>query len=90
VIEVDQFFASSKLCNVCGYKNVDLTLNDRSWVCPECGESHDRDINAANNIKQKVIKIKIGLSSPESTLHESKYIISSMIEETKRESYHFI
>jgi putative transposase len=90
VIEVDQFFASSKLCNICGYKNVDLTLNDRSWVCPECGESHDRDINAANNIKQKVMKIKIGLSSPESTLQESKSIRSSMIEETKRESYHFI
>jgi putative transposase len=90
VIEVDQFFASSKLCNVCGYKNNELTLKDRSWICPECGESHDRDINAANNIKQEVMKIKIGLSSPKSTLQESKSIISSMIEETKRESYHFI
>jgi transposase len=58
-------------------------------VRPECGESHDSDIDAANNIKQKVIKIKIGLSSPESTLQESKSIRSSMIEETKRESYHF-
>jgi hypothetical protein len=36
------------------------------------------------------MKIKIGLSSPESTLQESKSIRSSMIEETKRESYHFI
>jgi putative transposase len=87
VIEVDQFFASSKLCNICCYKNNELTLKDRSWVCLECGKNHDRDINAANNIKQEVMKIKIELSSPESTLQS---IIYSMIEETKRKLYHFI
>ena len=77
VIEVDQFFASSKLCNVCGYKNKELTLKDRSWTCPDCGKTHDRDINAANNIKQEVMKIKIGLSSPESTLQERKTLVYS-------------
>jgi len=90
VIEVNQFFASSKLCNVCGYKKVDLILKDRSWICPDCGKNHDRDINAANNIKQEVIKIKIGLSSPESTLQESKYIISSVNEESNRERIYMI
>lgn len=58
LIFVDRFFPSSKLCNKCGYKNTELTLKDRTWVCPECGSVHDRDLNAANNIKSEGIKIK--------------------------------
>ena len=50
---VDRFYPSSKTCSVCGYKKQDLTLNDRSWVCPNCGTKHDRDINAAVNILLK-------------------------------------
>lgn len=50
VVSVDRFYPSSKTCSVCGYKKKDLTLSDRSWVCPQCGTKHDRDINAAMNI----------------------------------------
>ena len=50
VISVDRFYPSSKTCSFCGYKKEDLTLSDRSWVCPNCGTRHDRDINAAMNI----------------------------------------
>ena len=50
MIQVGRFFPSSKLCNVCGYKNEDLSLNIRNWTCPCCGVVHDRDINAAINI----------------------------------------
>lgn len=48
--KVDRFFPSSKLCSNCGYKNVDLKRSDSSWICPDCGVEHDRDINAAVNI----------------------------------------
>jgi len=44
---------TSKNCSVCGYKNDKLRLADRSWVCPECGVNHDRDINASINILSK-------------------------------------
>ena len=50
VIEVDRFYASSKTCNKCGYIYKGLTLNEREWKCPHCGEYHDRDLNAAINI----------------------------------------
>ena len=51
VVVVDQWFASSKLCNGCGWKNDALTLKDRTWTCESCGTIHDRDINAAINLK---------------------------------------
>ena len=50
VILVDRFYPSSKTCSCCGYKHQGLKLSDRFWTCPECGEHHDRDINAAKNI----------------------------------------
>lgn len=50
IVEIDRFFPSSKLCGNCGYKNTDLTLRDREWICPDCGTEHNRDINAAVNI----------------------------------------
>ena len=50
IIEIDRWFPSSKRCHVCGYINKNLTLSDRSWLCPECNTNHDRDINAAINI----------------------------------------
>ena len=52
VIEANRWFASSKTCNVCGYVNKDLTISDRSWICPHCGTEHNRDQNAAINLKQ--------------------------------------
>jgi putative transposase len=51
LVVVDRFYPSSKICNVCGYKNDQLTLSDREWTCT-CNEVHDRDLNAAINIKK--------------------------------------
>ena len=50
LIKIDKWFPSSKMCHVCGAVNSELTLADREWTC-ECGEHHDRDINAAINIR---------------------------------------
>jgi len=52
ILKISRFEPSSKLCHVCGYKNKDLTLDIREWECPICNTLHDRDINAAINVKQ--------------------------------------
>lgn len=70
VVFVDRFYPSSKTCSVCGYKKHDLKLSDREWVCPQCGEHHDRDINAAMNILLEGERI-IGVRSTEYTLMEN-------------------
>jgi putative transposase len=60
VVFVDRFYPSSKTCSKCGYKNKGLTLSDREWTCPICGEHHDRDINAAMNIKAEGRRVLYG------------------------------
>ena len=55
VIKADKWFASSKICSKCGYVKKDLKLSDRRWICPECGENHIRDINAAINLKNNAL-----------------------------------
>ena len=50
LIKIDKWFPSSKMCSECGAINSELTLADREWIC-ECGVHHDRDLNAAINIR---------------------------------------
>ena len=52
LIQINKWSATTKPCSNCGYKNNKLTLFDRQWICPKCNTEHDRDINAAINIKQ--------------------------------------
>jgi putative transposase len=52
LITADRFYASSKLCSVCGHKKKDLKLSDRIYRCPECGTVIDRDYNASLNLYQ--------------------------------------
>jgi len=54
---VDRFFASSKLCSHCGWKNNNLTLKERVWTCLDCGATHERDENASVNLRVEGIRI---------------------------------
>ena len=53
LIKIDRFYPSSKTCSSCGYKLDKLDLGTREWTCPDCGDYHDRDLNAAKNILLK-------------------------------------
>ena len=56
LIKIDRFAPSSKTCGKCGYIYKRLKLSERSWTCSECGAHHDRDFNAACNIKEFGLK----------------------------------
>ena len=56
-IEVDRWFASSKICSHCGEKKLMLSLNEREWVCSSCNTHHDRDENASINIRQEGMRM---------------------------------
>ncbi|QTF92457.1 RNA-guided endonuclease TnpB family protein [Halomonas sp. BM-2019] len=64
LVKIDPWFASSKTCHACQHKVDAMPLSVRSWECPACQAHHDRDINAALNIKhQGIIKLQAeGLS----------------------------
>jgi len=51
ILKIGTFFPSSKMCSFCGVVNKHLKLSDRKWTCSACGAVHDRDLNAAKNIK---------------------------------------
>ena len=55
-IQVDRWFASSKICHHCGYYNHDLEY-EKEWTCPQCKKHHNRDINASKNILNEGIRI---------------------------------
>ena len=57
LVLVGRYFASSKLCSNCGYKNTELQLGDREWACPECKSNHDRDVNASINLRKEGIRL---------------------------------
>ena len=62
---IGRFYPSSRLCRACGTVNADLTLADRIWMCA-CGAVHDRDVNAAENIRYEGLRLLLAEGYPES------------------------
>ena len=58
LIKIDKWYPSSQLCHVCGYQNHETkNLSVREWDCPKCGSHHNRDKNAAINIREEARRI---------------------------------
>ena len=57
LVKVDRFFPSSKTCSNCYHRASSLPLDVRHWTCPSCGTNHDRDVNAAVNIKAEGLRL---------------------------------
>jgi putative transposase len=57
LVEIDRWFPSSKLCSNCFYQMDKMPLDVREWICPHCGTHHDRDGNAAINIRAEGIRM---------------------------------
>ena len=64
LLYADRYFPSSKTCHICGCINENLTLNDRVWICPSCGNTLDRDVNAAENIRQICLSRNFAVGYP--------------------------
>jgi putative transposase len=89
VIFVDTFFASSKLCSCCGWKNSDLKLTDRVFECKVCNMKMDRDLNASLNLKQIYTGSSSGIYASgdgSSSLSETTLVSLSLNEEFNKKS----
>jgi putative transposase len=65
IVKIARFHPSTQLCSSCGYKNESIKglkgLKKREWICPSCGEVHDRDLNASINILKEGLNKKLNL-----------------------------
>ena len=61
VVSVDRYYASSQLCSTCGHRHDEVkNTSFREWTCPSCRVRHDRDLNAALNIRNEVLRLTAG------------------------------
>jgi putative transposase len=69
VVMADRFYPSSKTCSGCGHKLEELPLSVREWTCPGCGTIHDRDVNAAINLKNMAVSSTVPACGEEGAGH---------------------
>ncbi|MBT9137162.1 MAG: hypothetical protein DDT34_02249 [Firmicutes bacterium] len=55
IVVADRWYPSGKMCSACGCQRETLPLGAREWACPACGSVHDRDVNAATNLKNLAV-----------------------------------
>ncbi|MEB6589904.1 transposase [Pseudomonas asiatica] len=65
VVVADRFYPSSKTCSNCGHKLEELSLSVRQWTCPGCATCHDRDVNAAINLKNMAVSSTVSACGEE-------------------------
>lgn len=65
VVVADRFYASSKTCSECGHTLEALPLSVREWTCPGCETRHDRDVNAAINLKNLAVSSTVSACGEE-------------------------
>jgi putative transposase len=65
IVVADRWYPSSKTCSGCGYKLETLSLSVRDWTCPECGSVHDRDVNAAINLRNWAVSSTVSACGEE-------------------------
>lgn len=65
VAVADRWFASSKTCSACGSVQEAMPLSVRQWICPDCGTRHDRDLNAAINLKNMAVSSTVSACGEE-------------------------
>jgi putative transposase len=57
LVVVDRWYPSSKTCSACGHMAASMPLSVRTWTCTTCGTRHDRDVNAAKNIRAEGLSV---------------------------------
>ena len=72
VVVADRFYPSSKTCSECGHKLEELPLAVREWTCPVCGSIHDRDVNAAINLKNMAVSSTVSACGEDGSGHSRK------------------
>ncbi len=78
LLRIGGFEPSSKLCSKCGAKNDTLTLSDREWLCANCGTLHNRDLNAAMNIKTLALRNYLSMERTRKNLMELPTLVGAL------------
>jgi len=65
IVVADRWYPSSKTCSACGHRLETLSLSVRDWTCPECGSVHDRDVNAAINLRNLAVSSTVSACGEE-------------------------
>ena len=83
VVIADRFYASSKTCSACGHKLDELPLAMREWTCPACGTVHDRDVNAAVNLKNMAVSSTVSACGEEGSGSDRKIRVNRPLRSRK-------